>query len=131
MKLLVIDDEEAVAQIVSEIAAQGGWESTHRSRVQDIIGLVKEELPDVAMIDYRMPGRNGLELIQTLRDAGSQLPVVLFTGFASEVNEDLCRKLGVFAILEKPLSIPELRKTLNLAVKSPGRAGSVPARTAI
>jgi DNA-binding response OmpR family regulator len=112
MKLLVIDDLEAVGMIVAEIAAQGGWQSMHCTQADDIVKLIRKEKIDIILMDYFMPGRSGLDLTTQIRAEGLQLPVIFFSGMASQIDRVKAAALGVVRILEKPLSIKELRKAL-------------------
>lgn len=63
-----------------------------------------------AVLDVRMPGRSGLEILISLRHAGSTLPVVLISGFADDI-EDLASEYGA-AVLAKPFSARDLRQVL-------------------
>ncbi len=117
MKLLVIDDLEAVGMIVAEIAAQGGWQSMHCTQSDNIVELIQKEKIDIILMDYFMPGRSGLDLTTQIREAKLQLPVIFFSGMASQIDRVKAAQLGVVRILEKPLSIKELRKALSDAGK--------------
>ncbi|MFZ5806067.1 MAG: response regulator [Verrucomicrobiota bacterium] len=117
MKLLVVDDQEAVAMIVCEIAAQGGWEAIHTNKANDVPNLIKSEEIDILLIDYLMPEKNGLDVVSELRQAGETLPVILFSGETWQIDTEQAEALGVVQILQKPLSISELRKAMSAAVR--------------
>lgn len=117
MKLLVVDDQEAVAMIVCEIAAQGGWEAIHTDKGTDVPKLVEDEKVDVLLIDYLMPDKSGLDVIAELRKEGHDVPAILFSGDAWQIDTELAEHLGVVQILQKPLSISELRKAISAAIR--------------
>ena len=115
MKLLVIDDQVQVAQIVARLASQGGWTAFSLSSATGLADIIVREKVDVLMIDYYLDGLTGLEIVEGLRQAGHKLPVILFTGLADAVDADKAKALDVLAVLEKPLSIPQLRQVLGSA----------------
>lgn len=121
MKLLVVDDQGAVGAIISRIAQQGGWEAINTTTSHGLADIIRQEKVDVLMLDYLIDThsetRTGLAVLGELRAAGLQTPVILFSGAAHLIELDQARELGVLKILEKPLSIQELRTSLNEARK--------------
>lgn len=115
MKLLVIDDQVQVAQIVARIASQGGWTAISLGSADGIEDIIAREKVDVLMIDYYLDDKNGLDIVEQLRKSGHNLPVILFTGLADDVDPVKAKNLDVLAVLEKPLSIPQLRQVLGSA----------------
>lgn len=115
MKLLVVDDLEAVGVIVAEIASQSGWQSIHSTKVDDVLSIIQKESIDVILMDYFMPGKSGLDVAAQIREAGLKSSIIFFSGMASQIDRVKAEALNVFKILDKPLSIKELRKTLSEA----------------
>jgi len=115
MKLLVVDDLEAVGVIVAEIASQSGWQSIHRTQAGDIVELIETEKIDVVLMDYFMPGKSGLDVATVMREAGLSTTISFFSGMGLQIDREKADALGVFKILDKPLSVKELRKTLSEA----------------
>ena len=119
MTVLVVDDSEAVASIISRIAAQGGWHGIHAANVEEVPEILKATKVDLLMLDYVMPGKNGLELARELREAGwTKLNIILFSGMSELIDKEEAARLGITHILQKPLSIAELRCVMNEAKKS-------------
>ena len=117
MKLLVVDDQEAVGRIIAQVVAQGGWQSIYLPTTSGIGNLIREEKVDVLLIDYFMPDRHGLEVVEELRQEGLTLPIILFSGDTGAIDRARAERLGIMSIVSKPLSIPQLRSTLNQAKK--------------
>ncbi len=121
MRLLVVDDQGPVGAIISRIAEQGGWKAFHTTSPVDLDQMIRKEQIDVLMIDYLIePGseiHTGLSVTEDLRRAGLTLPVILFTGALHLVDTKRASLAGVIKVLEKPLSIRELRTSLNEAKK--------------
>ena len=59
--------------------------------------ILKEETPDVMVLDLKMPGMNGIEVLKKVKEAYPQVKVVMLTGHGSEKDEEEARKLGAFA----------------------------------
>jgi CheY-like chemotaxis protein len=113
MKLLIIDDQEEVGEIISEIASQMGWDIATSHTADDVVEAIIRDGVDAIFIDYFMPGKNGLEIVAELRDRNFRKPVILFSGMVSEIDQETAERLGVFQVLEKPLTLAVIRKALN------------------
>ncbi|HVE16022.1 MAG TPA: response regulator [Chthoniobacterales bacterium] len=122
MKLLVVDDQNPVGEIISRIAQQGGWEAIHTVSADRIDEILRAEKVDVLLIDYAIDGnphspKNGLTIISDLRAKGILIPIIMFSGWPDLIDLKKAKDLGVLRILEKPLSIQELRHSLVEAKK--------------
>jgi DNA-binding response OmpR family regulator len=122
MKLLVVDDQSPVGEIISRIAQQSGWEAIHTVSPDRIDEILRAEKVDVLLIDYVIDGnprsaKNGLTVISDLRSKGMTIPIILFSGWTDMIDTKRARELGVLRVLEKPLSIQELRQSLSEAKK--------------
>jgi len=121
MKLLVVDDQGPVGAIISRIAQQGGWDAINATDSHDLIQIINRENVQVVMLDYLLEGetspRTGLTAVAEMRQAGIEIPVILFSGATHLIDQIEAKKLGVVRILDKPLSIQELRVSLNEARK--------------
>ena len=121
MKLLILDDQGPVGAIISRIAQQSGWQALHTVSPDEIESTIHKDQINVLMLDYLIEGPespvNGLTVLEKLRNAGIQIPAILFTGWPDLVDRAKARSLNVLGVLEKPLSIQELRLILNDAKK--------------
>jgi CheY-like chemotaxis protein len=115
MKLLVIDDQEPICNIVAQIASQGGWQCEYSTDVGNIVDFVRKEKIDVLLMDYLMPESDGLEVVRRLRQNGEHLPVILFSGLAEEVDLNEAGKLDILQVLPKPIDVSKLRSVLDRA----------------
>jgi DNA-binding response OmpR family regulator len=118
MKLLVIDDQEEVGDLIGEIASQSGWESALCTSVDHVYELIEREKVNLLFLDFFMPEKNGLEILTELRAKGCNVLTVLCSGMISEINPARAKELGVIQIMEKPIGIDQLRAILNYASKS-------------
>lgn len=68
------------------------------------------------LIDYRLPEMTGLDLILMLRQDNCKVPIVMMTGYSATEERMSSEKLGVFAILKKPIALPQLAKAVEEAL---------------
>ncbi len=122
MKLLVVDDQSPVGEIISRIAQQSGWDAIHTVSAEKVDDILRAEKVDVLLIDYAIDGnprssKNGLAIVSALRERGIAIPVIMFSGWPDLIDKKRARELGILRVLEKPLSIQELRHALAEAKK--------------
>jgi len=119
--LLFADDESIVRSVVSSILVREGWSVLQASDGEEALRLFEEhgDAIDVALLDVRMPGRSGVEVLGELRQRRPGLPVVLTTGYDGGHLEGVS---GV-PVLPKPFHSPALLQVLAQALEN----GSIPA----
>jgi two-component system nitrate/nitrite response regulator NarL len=115
MKVLVIDDHTLFVTGLGALLEQHGIQVAATGVGQEGIELIPELEPDVVLLDLRMPGMNGLEVLRALRDAENKVPVVMLT--TSEEEADLLEafRLGAQGYLLKDMDPDELVGALRRA----------------
>src|SRR5882757_9010633 len=78
-RVLVVDDEENVAHLVSSALRFDGFETITADNGNSALAAVVEHDPDLVVLDVMMPGLDGFGLLNKLRAAGSQVPVIFLT----------------------------------------------------
>ncbi len=113
MRLLIIDDEEDICDLIAEIGERNGFEPQCVTNTENVLKALADFPPDVIMMDLMMPGMDGVELLRTLSEKAKNAQLCLVSGSDSRVLNG-ARRLGsahglnVVAALEKPLSIQTL-----------------------
>jgi DNA-binding response OmpR family regulator len=102
MKLLLIEDDEAVAQVLAEAFASGGHETAVTYTGEDGLAYLKRERPDAVVLDVRLPKLDGVGVLRQIRSTDQTLPVIIMTGLATPGEIAEVRRLGVTEIIEKP-----------------------------
>jgi len=114
--VLVVDDEPGVRMIVCGLLRQLGYRSFEAADAETALALAAREPIDVAIVDYMMPGQNGLWLLGELRRTQPQLPVLMLTAHATvDVAVEAMRR-GAFDFLTKPVDRDALAQALQKAV---------------
>ncbi len=114
-KVLLVDDEKEFVETLSERLEMRDMGSTVVYSGEQALSLVREEEPEVMVLDLRMPGVNGIEVLREIKQTHRHVEVIVLTGHGSKKDEEVCMKLGAFAYLQKPVDIEELSRTMQEA----------------
>lgn len=122
--ILVVDDEPDI-RVLARVTLQGaGFDVVEAGTGEDAISMVKAQTPDAMLLDVRLPGMDGWEVLGSLREAQalSDLPVVVFS--AHEMNEAAmrARDLGSVGFLPKPFMPEELVAAITSALEGSPQA---------
>ncbi len=124
-ELLIIDDEPAIRHAFKK-AFGGGFDVRFAGSAAEATAEFTRQRPDAVVLDVRLPDATGLETFRRLKAIDARVPVVLITGHGTTDLAIEAIKEGAFEYLLKPLELPELRATLDRAVRS-GAAMRTPA----
>jgi len=114
-KLLLVDDERKFAQTLSERLRLREIGSVVAYDGESALDMIKEEEPDVMILDLKMPGIDGIEVLKRVKQTNPLIEVIILTGHGSEADKELCMQLGAFAYLEKPVDVNILSETIKKA----------------
>jgi two-component system, OmpR family, response regulator CpxR len=114
-RVLLVDDEREFVQTLSERLLIRDIGSAVAYDGKSALDLVQEDEPEVMILDLKMPGIDGIEVLRRVKETRPGIEVVILTGHGSEVDEETCMKLGAFAYLNKPVDIDLLSKILKKA----------------
>ena len=109
--ILVVDDDNAVRQVTVEMARDLGCEVAQASGGEQALALIEKLTPKLVLLDYAMPGMNGIQLARALRERGVTAPIALVTGYA-ELSETDVAAGQLAGLLRKPFTIRELQALL-------------------
>jgi DNA-binding response OmpR family regulator len=102
MKLLLIEDDEHVAEVLADAFASDGHETAITHTGEDGLAFLARERPDAVVLDVRLPTLNGVAVLRHIRSTDPTLPVIIMTGLATQGELAEVRRLGVTEIVEKP-----------------------------
>jgi two-component system response regulator CpxR len=114
-KLLIVDDERQFVRTLSERLRLREIGSVIAYDGETALDMIKEEEPEVMILDLKMPGIDGLEVLKRVKQTNPLIEVIILTGHGSEADKELCMKLGAFAYLEKPVDVSVLSETIKKA----------------
>ena len=106
-KILVVEDEIKLANLLSDYLLQANFTPTLLHEGTGVIDVVKQDLPDLILLDIMLPGKDGLTLCKEIR-AFSNVPIILITAKVEEIDRLLGLELGADDYICKPFSPREV-----------------------
>lgn len=122
-KILLIDDEDLLREGCKRLLEMAGYEVKSSGNPEEGLRWARGETFDIALVDYRMPGMTGIELIQKLRIISPAIDIVMMTGYASIETAVEAMKTGAQDYIAKPFEADQMLETLNRLLKKRGQLG--------
>ena len=119
-RILIVDDNLVVQQVLKEFLSQGYAVEVVGTASQALASVVRS-IPDLILLDVKMPGVDGLDLLKSLREVGVRAPIFVVTGYDSSEMAEQAVGLGATGYLAKPFDLVHLRRLIGDAL------GRVPA----
>ncbi|HSL72791.1 MAG TPA: response regulator, partial [Longimicrobiales bacterium] len=116
IRILVVDDDDLLRSIIVERLSRQDFEVLQASNVADARALIARELPDLALLDVKLPDGDGLELLHVIRAEGDT-PCLMMTAHATVAYAVSALKDGASDFLEKPFSLDRLDATIAKALE--------------
>ena len=115
LKVLLVDDEKEFVESLSERLELRNLDAKIAYDGEQALQAVKDGAPDFMVLDLRMPGIDGIEVLRRVKKTNPDVQVVILTGHGTDKEVKIAKKLGVVAYLEKPIDIDKLVGALNKA----------------
>src|SRR5256712_3906714 len=103
-RILVIDDEAAIRDSLKMTLEYEGYEFVGAATGQEGLALAERDAPDLVLLDVKMPGMDGIEVLERLRSMNEALPVVVISGHGTISTAVEATKKGAFDFIEKPFA---------------------------
>ena len=118
IKLLIIDDEVKFLDSIAKRLELRDFDVTKAVNGQQAIEAAREGKFDLALLDLKMPGMDGQQVLEILKKEHKYLEVIILTGHGSVNSAVECTKLGAFSYLPKPYEFDNLLNTLKEAFEA-------------
>ena len=115
--ILVIDDEESMRDSCSQILIKGGFQALTAADGAAGLNQLREHKPEVVLIDLKMPGINGFEVLQKINEIDPHIIPIVITGYATVDSAVEAMKKGAYDFLPKPFTPEELRIIIRRALE--------------
>src|SRR4030043_2340491 len=115
--ILVIDDEEVIRDSCSQVLIKEGYQTETAGDGETGLQKIREVKPDLVLVDLKMPGVCGMEVLKKIRDIDPDIIAVVITGFATIDSAVDSMKLGAYDFLPKPFTPGELRVIVGRAIE--------------
>lgn len=117
-KVLLVDDERKFVQTLSNRLVMRDLGASVAYDGQSALEMIEKERPQVMVLDLKMPGMDGIEVLKIVREKHPDISVVILTGQGSEMDRQICLGLGAVAYLQKPVTIDKLSQVLEEAART-------------
>ncbi len=115
LNVLFVDDEEDFVRTMAERMEMREVDSEVALDGMQALQMLEDGIPDVMVLDLRMPGLDGMEVLRRVKRAYPQVEVIIMTGHGSETDEEEARRLGAYDYLQKPVDINDLMEVIRNA----------------
>jgi CheY-like chemotaxis protein len=133
VKILIMDDEPGLRSIIFNMLKPLGHPMFTAEDGHQAIEIAKREIPDLAMLDMRVPDMDGLEVLSELKKVNPKIKAIMLSGFGDVETAVEALKRGAFEYLSKPFKVDEVLATVNKALQviqgegAPAPAAAAPA----
>ncbi len=117
-RALLVDDEEELVSTLVERLEYRGFLADYTTNGRHALEMLRETAYDVVVVDLKLPGMSGEELLDTIQAAYPHLPVLMVTGHGSGSQSEEPKPLGAFGLLLKPVDISELVAKMTEAIEA-------------
>jgi len=118
IKVLLVDDEREFVESLSERLDMRDVNNKVAYDGEQALVMLETEVPDVIVQDLRMPGMDGMAVLEQVVEKYPQVKVIILTGHGTDKDEDAARRVGAFDYMTKPFDIDELLDKIRAAAKA-------------
>lgn len=115
IRVLLVDDEERFLNTTKILLDKRGLDTSIATNGQDAIKILETKIIDVVILDVKMPGMDGVEVLNRIKNKYPLIEVIMLTGHASVESAVEGLKMGAFDYIMKPCDIPELTEKIKQA----------------
>ena len=117
LSILIVDDEDDFAHTLAGRLELRGMEARVALSGQEGLEQFSQKTPDVVLLDMRMPGLSGVDVLHQIRRVAPELPVLIITGHCAALDFEQAKVLGIHGYHPKPLDFEELMRSLQQAAQ--------------
>ncbi|MEW6671638.1 MAG: sigma-54 dependent transcriptional regulator [Thermodesulfobacteriota bacterium] len=116
--IYIIDDDDQLRRSFHKLLTEEGYRVESAASGEAGLKLVRQSLPDVVIIDIRLPGMNGLETFKAIHTLEPKLPVIMMTAYGTTETAIEATKMGAFDYILKPFEIPDMLRVIVKAIEA-------------
>jgi len=117
-RILVVDDEETQREMLGGFLKKEGYSVSLSDSGEEALKICQDKFFEVALIDLKMPGMDGIELLSKLKEINPEIQVIVMTAYASIETAVVAMKKGAFNYVNKPVDLEELRINIKKALEN-------------
>ncbi|MEE9268814.1 MAG: sigma-54 dependent transcriptional regulator [Candidatus Krumholzibacteria bacterium] len=116
--ILIIDDEKTIVWSLGEALKDSGYQVLDANTGEKGIGIFKERAVDLVLVDLKLPGENGIEILQKVKAADRSVPVIMMTAYGEVETAVEAMKNGAYDFVLKPFALEKLKVTIANALEA-------------
>jgi two-component system response regulator (stage 0 sporulation protein F) len=116
-KILIVDDQAGIRVLLMEVFSSEGYETFQASNGKAALDIVKNENPDLVLLDMKIPGMDGLEILKRIKEINEDVKVIMMTAYGELDMINEATQNGALMHFTKPFDIDELRVAVNRKIK--------------
>ena len=116
-KILLVDDDHDFRWAVANVLKAAGYDIIQAQDGEEALKMLEEDIPSLVLLDYRMPGPDGLEVAAEVRQRIPAVPIVMITAYAEVKSAVSAMKMGVYDYITKPVDNNDLLFTVKRAME--------------
>lgn len=116
-KILIVDDQNGIRVLLTEVFSSEGYKTYQAANGKLAIELVKKEAPDLVLLDMKIPGMDGLEILKHIKKIDPQVKVIMMTAYGELDMIKEASDSGALMHFTKPFDIDELRAAVNMELR--------------
>lgn len=120
-KVLIVDDQVGIRVLLIEVFTSEGYSTYQASNGKAALDLVKRERPDIVLLDMKIPGMDGLEILRHIKEIDPAIKVIMMTAYGELAMIRQATDLGALMHFTKPFDIDEMRIAVNNELRNPSQ----------
>ena len=116
--ILLVDDQESIRFFLQKTLVDEGYEVRGAATATQAVEIIQSELPDLVLLDLKLPDRSGLEVLADIKDILKDICVVMMTAFGDIKTAVEAMKLGAYDYVNKPINLEQLLIVIEKGLKS-------------
>lgn len=112
-KILIVDDQYGIRILLNEVFQKEGYQTFQAPNGKQALAIAANERPDLVILDMKIPGMDGLEILKRLKKLDESIQVIMITAYGELDLIQEAMRSGALTHLTKPFDIDELRKLVN------------------
>ncbi|VEF46448.1 stage 0 sporulation protein F [Bacillus freudenreichii] len=111
-KVLIVDDQFGIRTLLNEVLSKEGYKIYQAANGLQALNVTKQHAPDLVLLDMKIPGMDGLEILKKMKEIDSDIKVIIMTAYGELDLIEKTKKLGALAHFPKPFDIEEIRSAV-------------------
>ncbi|HZM16684.1 MAG TPA: sigma-54 dependent transcriptional regulator [Candidatus Krumholzibacteria bacterium] len=116
--ILLVDDQDSIRYFLSKTLVEEGYEVRTAATATQAVETINSELPDLVLLDLKLPDRTGLQVLAELKDVLDEICVIMMTAFGDIKTAVEAMKLGAYDYVNKPINLEQLLFVIDKGLKS-------------